>query len=528
MAALALGIMWASGAAASNAWGLTYCVANPGCVTGGGVSQPDVQSALTAAAGNGGDDTVRVGTGTFQAAGPGGFTYSGVAGNTVQLVGAGQNQTILTAPNVNGSSVTTLDVEMASGGGSTISDLAVHLPGASGSGQSTGIFAIGADIDHVAVTTPLTVNGGSMGIFFQTGTLQHSTVSVPQGLGGVAAVRVIADGSGTIADSTLSGYYGIYGDASSTPTMITARRDRIDATGGNAGIYTKGTSLTAEDVLIQTNGTGVHTFCLAALDGTSTLRNVTITGAPIFGLYDECATNGRTATINLDSSIIDNPSFSIFRDGNGPSGGTPNVVTSYSDYPDSTGSIAGSAGSLTETSVMRVDPKFVNAAAQDFRLRFDSPLLDLGNPTNSGGPRDLDGLTRVVNGRLDMGAFEYQRRPPSAVATVSPGAVTAGQAVTFDGTASSDPDPGDTIGYAWTFDDGTTATGPIASHVFTAPGSHTGTLTVTDSTNLHASATAAVVAEPTGQRAAALGKCKKKKSAHARKKCRKRAKRLPL
>ena len=116
MAALTLGIMWASSAAASNAWGLTYCVANPGCVTGGGVSQPDVQSALTAAAGNGGDDTVQVGPGTFQAAGPGGFTYSGIAGNTVQLVGAGQNQTILTAPNVNGTSVTTLDVEMASAG----------------------------------------------------------------------------------------------------------------------------------------------------------------------------------------------------------------------------------------------------------------------------------------------------------------------------------------------------------------------------------------------------------------------------
>jgi hypothetical protein len=36
------------------------------------------------------------------------------------------------------------------------------------------------------------------------------------------------------------------------------------------------------------------------------------------------------------------------------------------------------------------------------------------------------------------------------------------------------------------------------------------------------------VASPTGQRAAALKKCKKKKSATARRKCRKKAKRLPL
>ena len=408
---MALGLMCAGGAAASSASATTYCVGDPNCVIGGGTSEPDLQTALTDASVHMGDDGVQVGPGTFQAAGPGGFQYSAPAGNTLQLVGAGSDQTILTAPNItSGTGIFTLDVEMASGGGSTVSDLAVQLPGVtSGAGQSVGIFAKGADMDHVAVTTPSSVNGGPVGVEFQTGTLQHSTVSVPPTLGGAAAVRVNDGQSGTIANSVLSGYYGIYGDASSTPTTITALRDRIHA-GDGAGIYTRATSLTAEDSLIQTNQTGVHTFSNATLDGTSTLRNVTIVGDPVYGLYDESTTSGRTATINLDSSIIDTEIFSIFRDGGGPSGGTVNVTTNNSNYPDFTGSILGSAGSLTETSVMRVDPMFVDSSGQDFHLRFNSPLLDQGNPTNSGGSTDLDGLPRVVHGRLDMGAFEYQRR----------------------------------------------------------------------------------------------------------------------
>jgi hypothetical protein len=535
-AAVALGLICAGGAAASSASAITYCVADPGCVAGGGTSEPDLQSALTGAETNLGDDLVQVGPGTFQAAGPNGFQYGAPAGNTVQLVGAGSDQTILTTPNITTSAgIITLDVEMASGGGSTVSDLAVHLPGVtSGTGQSVGIFAKGADMDRVAVTTPPSATA-ALGVEFQTGTLEDSTVSVPQGLGGAAAVRVNDGQNGTIADSTLSGYYGIYGDASSSLTTITAQRDRIQAIGGNAGIYTRATSLTAEDTLIQTSGTGVHTFTNATLDGTSTLRNLTITGDPGFGIYDEGANSGRTATINLDSSIIDTEFTSIFRDGSG--GGTSTVNANNSNYSSSTAGIG--AGALNEDSSDKhfADPKFVNSAGQDFQLRFDSPLLDLGNPINSGGATDLGGLSRVVNGRLDMGAFEYQRRRPSAVATATPGTVQTGQAATFDGAGSSDPDPGDTIAYAWTFDDGATANGRVASHAFATAGNHTGKLTVTDPTGLHATATATVmviaptppsVGGPTGERAAALKKCKKKKSTRARRKCKKKAKRLPV
>ncbi|WP_028047337.1 LamG domain-containing protein [Cellulomonas sp. URHE0023] len=48
-----------------------------------------------------------------------------------------------------------------------------------------------------------------------------------------------------------------------------------------------------------------------------------------------------------------------------------------------------------------------------------------------------------------------------------------------DGSTSTDSD-GHVEDYAWSFDDGTTLTGPTAHHVFTTPGDHTVTLTVTD------------------------------------------------
>jgi PKD repeat protein len=54
-----------------------------------------------------------------------------------------------------------------------------------------------------------------------------------------------------------------------------------------------------------------------------------------------------------------------------------------------------------------------------------------------------------------------------------------GSPVSFDGTASSDPD-GDALTYAWDFGDGTTGTGAKPAHTYADNGSYTATLTVKD------------------------------------------------
>ena len=58
-------------------------------------------------------------------------------------------------------------------------------------------------------------------------------------------------------------------------------------------------------------------------------------------------------------------------------------------------------------------------------------------------------------------------------------AATTGATVHFDGSRSTDPD-GTVVGYAWDFGDGATSKGAQVSHGFTAAGTYTVALTVTD------------------------------------------------
>jgi chitodextrinase len=84
------------------------------------------------------------------------------------------------------------------------------------------------------------------------------------------------------------------------------------------------------------------------------------------------------------------------------------------------------------------------------------------------------------------GALEVGDHAPSARYAVN-GALSEGSTLTFDASASSDPDIGrddlgrnETLSYQWQFSDGTTATGRTATHTFARFGSYTATLTVTD------------------------------------------------
>jgi PKD repeat protein len=204
--------------------------------------------------------------------------------------------------------------------------------------------------------------------------------------------------------------------------------------------------------------------------------------------------------------------------------------------PDST-----NCDSFSDTNALSGSPSFVDPSTNDYRPRFDSPLMDAAGaafPTES----DRNGVTRDVDGNgdgtalADVGAFEYPRRAPTASATATPASVTLGNPLTFSGTGSSDPDPGDILTYTWSFDDGASANGQNVTHAFATPGGHAGTLTVRDPTGLSATgtATATVEAPPqatqpaTGRRKAALKKCKKIRKPTQRAKCLRKAKRLPL
>ncbi|MDD5264766.1 MAG: PKD domain-containing protein, partial [Candidatus Bipolaricaulis sp.] len=82
-------------------------------------------------------------------------------------------------------------------------------------------------------------------------------------------------------------------------------------------------------------------------------------------------------------------------------------------------------------------------------------------------------------------------QPPTASFTFSPASPTVGQTVTFDGSASFDPD-GSIVSYSWDFGDGTTGTGISPSHAYAAAATYNVVLTAVDTGGASRSTTKAV------------------------------------
>ena len=101
---------------------------------------------------------------------------------------------------------------------------------------------------------------------------------------------------------------------------------------------------------------------------------------------------------------------------------------------------------------------------------------------------DDGGLTDSTSQTVQVGA---PNQPPVAAFSFSPAHPMAGDWVQFDGSASFDPD-GTITAYSWNFGDGSTASGVSRYHQFTAPGTYTVTLTVTDDGGLTNSTTQTV------------------------------------
>jgi len=98
-------------------------------------------------------------------------------------------------------------------------------------------------------------------------------------------------------------------------------------------------------------------------------------------------------------------------------------------------------------------------------------------------------VARTVDIRLvPPGVILPPNGTPTARFEFSPSGPTMFSTVTFDGSASTDSD-GIIVDYAWSFGDGSTGSGKIAQHQFSAPGEFVVTLTVTDDRNQTASTT---------------------------------------
>ncbi len=149
------------------------------------------------------------------------------------------------------------------------------------------------------------------------------------------------------------------------------------------------------------------------------------------------------------------------------------------------GSVDASFGSSGKVQALRGGEAFGVA------LQRDGKVLATGYVWGEGGITDVF-LSRLI---ADV--------PPSAVLGSSSSVASEGQPIGFDASASSDPD-GTIASYAYSFGDGSSASGPTASHAYTAPGSYQASVSVTDNYGLTATATRTVTITPVGEPAPVL------------------------
>ena len=87
----------------------------------------------------------------------------------------------------------------------------------------------------------------------------------------------------------------------------------------------------------------------------------------------------------------------------------------------------------------------------------------------------------LLNAVGAVGTTEALLSPPVAAFMFTPSSPVEGGSVSFDGSGSSDLNPGGAIAdYSWSFGDGGSGSGASVSHTYATPGAYTVTLTVTD------------------------------------------------
>src|SRR2546429_5445695 len=131
---------------------------------------------------------------------------------------------------------------------------------------------------------------------------------------------------------------------------------------------------------------------------------------------------------------------------------------------------------------------------------YDSTLnLWVGTYTLGNEPGGLWSLTvsgadsaSPANSGKATKTIQLQDRIPTASFTLTSGTILTSVSVSFNGTASFDPD-GTIVGYVWAFGDGSTGSGPTPTHSYSIAGTYTVELNVTDNSGSTAVSTQTVI-----------------------------------
>ena len=199
----------------------------------------------------------------------------------------------------------------------------------------------------------------------------------------------------------------IYCDYSSPAIMNCIFKGNASGLKGGA-VHSTGSKPRLTNCIFSENtaqgGGGLHTSAVYGSDQGPIMVNCTFTknfannerGGG--GVY--CDSTGRTT---LNSCILRDNKFK-YGGGQNAQVYLPNPVVNYC-------CIEGLTGSLGGTDNIDADPLFADANGGDYHLRYGSPCINAGTNNPPGGlpETDLDGNPRIINGIVDMGAYEFER-----------------------------------------------------------------------------------------------------------------------
>jgi len=263
-------------------------------------------------------------------------------------------------------------------------------------------------------------SGGAIYCDSSSPTISNCTFSGNRATCNGGAVFCIGSGSPIIAECTFSGNSanyrgGAFYCSSGSPSIINCvfSGNSVNNNYGGA-IYCGGSSLTVVNCRFTgntANWDGGAIYCTSSSN--PTITNCTFSGNKANGsggLY------GYGGAIYCD--LYSNPTLNnciLWGNSAGNDGNEIYIKDSYSSCTlnyccvNNTG-YGGQTGNITENHCIHSDPQFVDPANGDYHLKDTSPCIDAGDNTlvPSGVDKDLDGNPRIVNGTVDIGAYEFQ------------------------------------------------------------------------------------------------------------------------
>jgi hypothetical protein len=470
----------------------TFCVGSPsGC---SGTTEPSIAQALSDSNSSPGDNTIEI---------AGGHTYAedgllDLSTDPVSMVGVGSTPPVITATTP---TAPILDVRAT---GTTLSNLNIQLP-AGWTGYPGLLIEGKVNTAGIAVSQAGTAGNGAVGVqlAYPNAALSNATVSLP-GTPAVTTFGVELSANNTsVSDSTLTATEAVYASSVSNVTV-----SRVQAIAPFGVTLNDSTGALVQDSVLNVQGALMPGQAGDAVDSQSSTQATSVTlnhvtaynnmSASGYAGIQAYSTGGFSSSVNVSNSVIQGFEFDLSEVGTMAS-----VVTDYNDWHSSNAG-AGAPPVTRGAHDLDVLGGFVNPAGGDFHLTAASQLIDKATPTMVPGESTTDvyGADRFVAGLgtcspqiPDIGAAEYQSVPVAAIS--APANAVVGNAVSFGGTNSCSPDANSPIvSYAWSFDDGGSASGATVRHAFSIPGTHTVTLKITTMAGATASKTAAVHVSP--------------------------------